>query len=121
MLKEITPKELQKKLLKVQLIDIREPYELKEGSIEGSINIPMGDFLENLDQLNKSKQIVIYCNTARRSKPVVYMAYKLHNIILYLFMNKYLNLITEDLHWQVTLKLSTFNHQAQGNIICMVG
>ena len=83
MLKEITPKELQKKLSKVQLIDIRDPYELKEGRIEGSINIPMGDFLENLDQLNKSKQIVIYCNTARRSKPVVYMAYKLHNIILY--------------------------------------
>ena len=43
----------------------------------------MGDFLENLDQLDKSKQIVIYCNTARRSKPVVYMTYKLHNIILY--------------------------------------
>ena len=83
MLKEITPKELQKKLSKVQLIDIREPYEIKEGYIEGSINIPMGDFLENLDQLDKSKQIVIYCNTARRSKPVVYMTYKLHNIILY--------------------------------------
>ena len=83
MLKEITPKELQKKLLKVQLIDIREPYEVEDGNIEGSINIPMGDFLENLDQLDKSKQIVIYCNTARRSKPVVYMAYKLHNIILY--------------------------------------
>ena len=83
MLKEITPKELQKKLLKVQLIDIREPYEVEDGNIEGSINIPMCDFLENLDQLDKSKQIVIYCNTARRSKPVVYMAYKLHNIILY--------------------------------------
>ena len=83
MLKEITPKELQKKLLKVQLIDIREPYEVEDGNIEGSINIPMGNFLENLDQLDKSKQIVIYCNTARRSKPVVYMAYKLHNIILY--------------------------------------
>ena len=83
MLKEITPEELRKKLSKVQLIDIREPYEVENGNIEGSINIPMGDFLENLDQLNKSKQIVIYCNTARRSKPVVYMAYKLHNIILY--------------------------------------
>ena len=83
MLKEITPEELRKKLSKVQLIDIREPYEVEDGNIEGSINIPMGDFLENLDQLNKSKQIVIYCNTARRSKPVVYMAYKLHNIILY--------------------------------------
>ena len=83
MLKEITPKELLNKLSKVQLIDIREPYEIKDGNIEGSINIPMGDFLENLDQLDKSKQIVIYCNTARRSKPVVYMTYKLHGIILY--------------------------------------
>ena len=83
MLKEITPKELLNKLPKVQLIDIREPYEIKEGNIEGSINIPMGDFLENLDQLDKSKQIVIYCNTARRSKPVVYMTHKLHNITLY--------------------------------------
>ena len=93
MLKEITPKELQKKLLKVQLIDIREPYELKEGSIEGSINIPMGDFLENLDQLDKSKQIVIYCNTARRSKPVVYMTYKLHGIILYNLKGGYKNFL----------------------------
>ena len=83
MLKEITSKELRKKLSKVQLIDIREPYEVEDGNIEGSINIPMGDFLENLDQLDKSKQIIIYCNTARRSKPVVYMTYKLHNIILY--------------------------------------
>ena len=83
MLKEITPEELKNKISEVQLIDIREPYEVKDGNIEGSINIPMGDFLENLDQLNKSKQIVIYCNTARRSKPVVYMTHKLHNIILY--------------------------------------
>ena len=83
MLKEITPEELQKKLSKVQLIDIREPYEYKDGHIKGSINIPMGNFLEKLDQLDKSKQIVVYCNTARRSKPVVYMTYKLHNITLY--------------------------------------
>ena len=83
MLKEITPKELKNKISEVQLIDIREPYEFKDGNIKGSINIPMGDFLENLDQLDKSKQIVIYCNTARRSKPVVYMTYKLHGIILY--------------------------------------
>ena len=83
MIEEITSEELLNKLSEVQLIDIREPYEVEEGNIEGSINIPMGDFLENLNQLNKSKQIVIYCNTARRSKPVVYMTHKLHNIILY--------------------------------------
>ena len=93
MLKEITPKELKNKISEVQLIDIREPYEFKDGNIKGSINIPMGDFLENLDQLDKSKQIVIYCNTARRSKPVVYMTYKLHNIILYNLKGGYKNFL----------------------------
>ena len=93
MLKEITPKELLNKLSKVQLIDIREPYEIKDGNIEGSINIPMGDFLENLDQLDKSKQIVIYCNTGRRSNPVVYMTYKLHNITLYNLEGGYKNFL----------------------------
>ena len=60
MLKEITSEELLSKLSKVQLIDIREPYEYEEGNIEGSINIPMGDFLEKLDQLETNKQIIIF-------------------------------------------------------------
>ena len=93
MLKEITSEELLSKLSKVQLIDIREPYEYEEDHIEGSINIPMGDFLEKSDQLDKSKQIVIYCNTARRSKPVVYMAYKLHGTILYNLEGGYKNFL----------------------------
>ena len=93
MLKEITPEELQKKLSKVQLIDIREPYEHEEGHIKGSINIPMGDFLEKLDELSRTKQIIIYCNTGRRSKPVVYMAYKLHNINLYNLEGGYKNFL----------------------------
>jgi len=76
MLKEITAEKLLSKLSKVQLIDIREPYEYKDGHIKGSINIPMGDFLEKLNELNKTKQIVVYCNTSNRSKPLVYMTYK---------------------------------------------
>ena len=93
MLKEITSEELLSKLSKVQLIDIREPYEYEEGNIEGSINIPMGDFLEKLDQLETNKQIIIYCNTGRRSKPVVYMTHKLHNIILYNLEGGYKNFL----------------------------
>ena len=93
MLKEITSEELLNKLPKVQLIDIREPYEYKDGHIKGSINIPMGNFLEKLDKLSKTKQIIIYCNTGRRSKPVVYMTYKLHNIILYNLKNGYKNFL----------------------------
>ena len=48
MIEEITSEELLNKLSKVQLIDIREPYEYEEGHIEGSINIPMGNFLETV-------------------------------------------------------------------------
>ena len=93
MLKEITSEELLSKLSKVQLIDIREPYEHEEGHIEGSINIPMGDFLEKLDELSRTKQIVIYCNTGRRSKPVVYMLKKIHNISAYNLEGGYKNFL----------------------------
>ena len=93
MLKEITSEELLNKLSKVQLIDIREPYEHEEGHIEDSINIPMGDFLEKLDELSRTKQIIIYCNTGRRSKPVAYMTYKLHNITLYNLEGGYKNFL----------------------------
>ena len=93
MLKEITSEELLNKLSKVQLIDIREPYEHEEGHIEDSINIPMGDFLEKLDELSRTKQIIIYCNTGRRSKPVVYMTYTLHNITLYNLEGGYKNFL----------------------------
>ena len=93
MLKEITSEELLNKLPKVQLIDIREPYEYEEGNIKGSINIPMGSFLEKLDKLNKTKQIVIYCNTGRRSKPVVYMPHKLHGYTLYNLEGGYKNFL----------------------------
>ena len=92
-IKEITSEELLNIISKTQLIDIREPYEYEEGHIEGSINIPMGDFLGKLNQLDKTKQIIIYCNTGRRSKPVVYMTHRLHNISLYNLEGGYKNFL----------------------------
>ncbi len=84
MLKEITPEELiNKSPQTIQIIDIREPYELVDGYILGNINIPMGDILEKTNQLSKTKDIIIYCNTGNRSKPVVHMLKKLHNISTY--------------------------------------
>ena len=92
MLKEITPEELiNKSPQKVQIIDIREPYELVDGDILGNINIPMGDILNKKDQLSKTKDIIIYCNTGRRSKPVVYMLKKLYNISTYNLQGGYKN------------------------------
>ena len=94
MLKEITSEELlNKSPLTIQLIDIRESYELEDGYIKNNINIPMGSILKNLDKLNKTKDIIIYCNTGRRSGPVVYMLKKLHNISTYNLIGGYQNFL----------------------------
>ena len=53
---------------KVDLIDIREDYEYKGGSIKSAKNIPMGELLNNPDKyLNKSKEYYIMCQSGGRS------------------------------------------------------
>ena len=94
MLKEITSEELiSKSPQTIQIIDIREPYELEDGYILGNTNIPMGDILEKTHQLSKTKDIIIYCNTGNRSKPVVHMLKKLHNISTYNLQGGYKNFL----------------------------
>ncbi|VDP93410.1 unnamed protein product [Echinostoma caproni] len=45
----------------VQLIDVREPHEVKAGKIEGSVNIPLGDveeaFLMSDEEFKKTYHI----------------------------------------------------------------
>ena len=53
----------------------------------------MGDILDKKDQLNKTKDVIIYCNTGRRSRPVVYMLKKLHNISVYNLQGGYKNFL----------------------------
>ena len=54
---------------KVDLIDIREPYEYKGGSLKGSRNIPMGNLLNAPDNfLKKDKTYYIMCQSGARSK-----------------------------------------------------
>lgn len=53
---------------KVELIDIREPYEYKSGSIKNSKNIPMGNLLTSPDKyLSKEKTYYIMCQSGGRS------------------------------------------------------
>ena len=53
---------------KVELIDIREVYEYKGGSIKSAKNIPMGQLLNEPDKyLNKSKEYYIMCQSGGRS------------------------------------------------------
>ena len=49
------------------LIDVREPAELENGYIEGAVNIPIRDLLQNLDKLpGLDEPIVIYCGSGHR-------------------------------------------------------
>jgi len=53
----------------IELIDIREPYEFKGGSIKTATNIPMGNLLTSPDKyLLKDKPYYIFCQTGARSR-----------------------------------------------------
>jgi rhodanese-related sulfurtransferase len=53
---------------KIELIDIREPYEYQSGSLKTAKNIPMGNLLSQPEKyLNKTKTYYIMCQSGARS------------------------------------------------------
>lgn len=48
------------------VLDVRDEYELATGSIEGSINIPLGNLRNRLDELPKDKKIYVTCQVGLR-------------------------------------------------------
>lgn len=53
---------------KVELIDIREPYEYKSGTLKTAKNIPMGNLLTSPEKyLIKDKTYYIMCQSGGRS------------------------------------------------------
>ncbi len=50
-----------------QLIDVREPSEVAEGTLPGAINIPLGDLGSRLDELDTSRRVVTLCRSGGRS------------------------------------------------------
>ena len=53
----------------VQLVDVRTPEEFNEGYIEGSQNIDFKSptFDTDISKLDKSKPVILYCHSGRRS------------------------------------------------------
>ena len=51
------------------ILDVREPYEYKEGHITGAINIPLSAILVEIDQIKdiQGKKIVLQCKVGGRS------------------------------------------------------
>ncbi|MBU0455459.1 MAG: FAD-dependent oxidoreductase [Pseudomonadota bacterium] len=49
------------------LLDIRTKTEYKNGTIPNAINIPLNKLREQIDQLDKSKKIIVFCKSGLRA------------------------------------------------------
>ena len=54
------------------ILDVREPKDFNNGHLLNAINIPLEDIDKRMDELRnyKSKDIIVYCNTGRKSAEV---------------------------------------------------
>jgi CoA-disulfide reductase len=48
------------------LLDVRSEIEFNSGHLEGALNIPVDNLRERLDELDKSKEIIAYCQVGLR-------------------------------------------------------
>jgi rhodanese-related sulfurtransferase len=70
---EITPrdtKELLAREKEVLFLDVREPWEYDTAHIDGSVLIPMREIPGNLQRIENSDQIVVFCHHGMRSLDV---------------------------------------------------
>ena len=51
----------------LNLIDVREADEFASGHLPGAINLPLSDFLERYEELDKDKPYYIICRSGARS------------------------------------------------------
>lgn len=69
--KNIPPSEFEQKLAEpdVQIIDVRTPEEFASGALPAAknFNINSSDFEQNLESLDKSKPVLVYCLSGGRS------------------------------------------------------
>ncbi|MFA9556973.1 rhodanese-like domain-containing protein [Evansella sp. AB-rgal1] len=69
-MKEITTVEVKKRLLdnkNISIIDVREPFEVAEGKIPSSINIPLGEIEARLQEIDMLLPHIIVCRSGARS------------------------------------------------------
>ncbi|MGA2760610.1 MAG: rhodanese-like domain-containing protein [Candidatus Cybelea sp.] len=52
------------------LLDVREPEELPDGIIAGSVNVPMREVKQRLGELPADRDIVVICHVGARSAHV---------------------------------------------------
>jgi rhodanese-related sulfurtransferase len=77
-LSEIDPIELKQRVDKGEqplILDVREPWEIAAASIDGTLNIPMGDIPARLAELDPDRETIVMCHHGVRSAQVaMYLA-----------------------------------------------
>ncbi len=67
---EITITEPEQRRATDQLLDVREDFEVTEGMILGAIHIPMGELNTRLDEIDRSRPVIVLCRSGNRSARV---------------------------------------------------
>ena len=50
-----------------RILDVRNPKEFKAGHIEGTLLIPLNQLRDNIEEVDRSKKIIVYCRTGYRA------------------------------------------------------
>ena len=53
-----------------QLIDVRSPFEFNQGALSGAVNMPINNFRNHQDDIDKNRPVMLYCRTGARSEMV---------------------------------------------------
>ncbi len=73
-MREISAEDLRKRLEAgedLTVLDVREPHEVAEAAIEGSVSIPLGQVLERAGELDSSRPVAVICAGGVRSARAV--------------------------------------------------
>jgi rhodanese-related sulfurtransferase len=84
--KGITPLDLKKMLKKnpeIQLIDVRETWEVERAKISGSRSIPLKEISSVHDKLDMSKPVITYCHHGPRGQTAAEILYKMGFVEVY--------------------------------------
>lgn len=56
-----------------QVLDVRMPEEFDEAAIKGALNIPLFQLRDRIDELDRTRSVIAYCNTGERSAAAAFI------------------------------------------------
>jgi rhodanese-related sulfurtransferase len=65
---QLSPAQLAADTAGAHVVDVREPAEVADGAITGSVNIPLSQLAARLRELDPAMPIVTVCRSGRRSQ-----------------------------------------------------